>query len=773
MNKILFSLCIYCALMPLKINAQQQLSPIEKATIQYNYAFEEIAKSTIKEPKKVSPRTTRGDTLIMVPSKDWTSGFFAGNLWQMYELTQDKKWLRKAQEFTAPIEQEKTNGTTHDMGFKVFCSFGNGYRLAGTPQYKAVLIESARTLTTRFNEKTGCLRSWDHHSEVWDFPVIIDNMMNLELLFWAFKETQDSTFYKITVSHANTTMKNHFRPDFSSYHVIGYDPKTGEVKHRNTHQGYSDASAWARGQSWGLYSFAMCYRETGDKKYLQHAENIANYILKNPTLPKDLVPYWDYNAPNIPNEPRDVSAATIMASAFYELSELVPQKATFYRQKADTIMRNIAEKYTAPTKTNKGFLLTNSTGHFPNNSEINVPIIYADYYYLEALLKQKKYTILAQNAPQTIVLNGGNLIKNQQAIANKEATKTAALKSLLMEADKLIKKGKVYSVMNKKIVPPSGNKHDYISQAPYWWADSSKPNGLPYIRRDGERNPELNKISDHNEMGNLEDEVETLAFAYFFTKDERYAKHAARLIKTWFLDEKTRQTPHLNFGQGIPGINTGRGIGIIETRGIYRIADAAILLRGSKSWVKKDHNGLKKWFSDYLTWLRDSPIGKDEADEHNNHGTHYDAQIISLALFTEQMDIAKSQLEETKKRIKSQLKPDGSQPFELERTTSWSYVNMNLGAFFTIARLAENLNIDMWHFETTDGKSIQKCVDWLVPFLKNEKKWAHKQIKKIDYEHTIDILKMAAKAYGNPTYDALAKQVDAEQYNDYLHQLGY
>jgi unsaturated chondroitin disaccharide hydrolase len=376
-------------LFPLKTQAQKPLTPIEKATIQFNYAFEEIAKLTLKDPQKVSPRTMRGDTLIMVPSKDWTSGFFAGNLWYMYALTKDKKWLQKAQAFTVNIEQEKTNGATHDMGFKMYCSFGNGYRFEGTPQYKAILIEAARTLTTRFNPTVGCIRSWDQFKKVWGYPVIIDNMLNLELLFWAFKETKDSTFYKVAVSHANTTMTNHFRPDFSSYHVIDYDPETGNVKQRNTHQGYAHESAWARGQSWGLYGYTMCYRETGDKKYIHHAENIANFILKNPNLPNDLVPYWDYNAPNIPNAPRDVSAATIMASAFYELSILVPKKAKFYRQKADKIMKNITEKYTAPSNTNKGFLLTNSTGHFPNNSEINVPIVYADYYYLEALWRKK------------------------------------------------------------------------------------------------------------------------------------------------------------------------------------------------------------------------------------------------------------------------------------------------------------------------------------------------------------------------------------------------
>jgi unsaturated chondroitin disaccharide hydrolase len=744
--------------------AQKQI--IEQAAIQFNYAFEEIAKAKAKNPIAVSPRSMRADTLFMVPAKDWTSGFFAGNLWYMYELTNDKKWLQRAQEFTAPIENQKMDSTTHDLGFKLYCSFGNGYRLTKTPQYRDVLLQSARTLTTRFNEKVGSLRSWDHHKEVWQFPVIIDNMMNLELLFWAFKETKDSTFYKVAVSHANTTMKNHYRVDFSSYHVVDYDEKTGQVTKKNTHQGFSHESAWARGQAWGLYAFTMCYRETGDKKYLQHAENIANFILKHPNLPTDLVPYWDYNAPEIPNAPRDVSAAALMASAFYEMSTLIPEKSEFYRKTADKIMASIAEKYTAAPKTNKGFLLTNSTGHLPDKTEINVPIVYADYYYLEALLRKKNL----DDIPQTLHLNGAILAQNKQLV-NSDAVKKNALKNFLITADRIVKAGKVYSVMNKKIVPPSGDKHDYMSQAPYWWADSTKPNGLPYIRRDGVRNPELNKISDHGDMSKLEEDAQTTALAYYFTQDEHYAQHAARLIKTWFLDKETRQNPNLNFGQGIPGINTGRGIGIIETRNIYQFIDAAILLRGSKYWSEADHNALKKWFSDYLTWLLESPIGKDEADEHNNHGTYYDVQVIALALFTGKPDLAKKQIDTTKSRMASQLKPDGSQPHELVRTTSWNYTNMNLLGFFNTARLAENVNVDLWKYETKDGKSLQKCVDWLLPYLKKEKKWGYEQIKKMEYDLTFEILKTAAKKYQNPAYDALAKQVDVETYQSDLGQL--
>jgi unsaturated chondroitin disaccharide hydrolase len=384
-----FSIALFILLIN-SLQAQKNSSATEHAKTQFKYAFEEIAQSKIRNKKVVSPRSVRADTLFMVPSGDWTSGFFPGNLWFMYELTKDKFWLKKAQEFTANLENEKTNGKTHDMGFKMYCSFGNGYRLTKDANYKAILLESARTLMTRFNPKIGCIKSWDHHNDVWEFPVIIDNMMNLELVFWAFKETKDSTFYKVAVSHADTTMKNHFRKDFSSYHVVGYDLKTGKATKKNTHQGFSDESSWARGQSWGLYSYAMCYRETGKIEYLNHAENIAKYILNHPNLPSDLVPYWDFNAPDIPNAPRDVSAATLMASAFYELSVLVPKKAKFYQQTAHKILQNITTKYRAEALSNKGFLLTNSTGHLPNNLEINVPIVYADYYYLEAILRKKQ-----------------------------------------------------------------------------------------------------------------------------------------------------------------------------------------------------------------------------------------------------------------------------------------------------------------------------------------------------------------------------------------------
>ena len=380
-----------------------QLIPIDTTKISFNriiidamdqgyVMLKEIEKIKSAKNDQVSPRTIDSSgNLKLVSSRDWTSGFFPGELWMLHEIAggNNKSWKIPAEKFTADIEREKTNATTHDMGFKIYCSFGQGYRLTNDPHYKDVIIESARTLSTRFNAKAGVIRSWDHHKEQWNFPVIIDNMMNLELLFAATKLTGDSSFYRIAITHANTTMKNHFRSDNSSYHVVDYDTATGNVRMKQTAQGYSDESAWARGQSWGLYGFTMCYRFTKDKRYLEHAEKIATFILNHPNLPKDFVPYWDYNAPNIPNEPRDASAAAIMASALYELSGYVVNGKK-YRAIADKIVENLAKYYRSPVGENHGFILLHSTGSKPANSEVDVPIIYADYYYLEALIRMKK-----------------------------------------------------------------------------------------------------------------------------------------------------------------------------------------------------------------------------------------------------------------------------------------------------------------------------------------------------------------------------------------------
>ena len=338
-----------------------------------------------------NPRNSEPDgSLHLVPSKDWTSGFFPGELWYLYEYTQNNFWKKKAQQHTDMLEREKMNGKTHDMGFKMYCSYGNGYRLTQDERYKEILLQSARTLATRFKPQAGIIRSWDHSQKKWDCPVIIDNMMNLELLFWATKESKDSTFYHIAVSHARTTMKNHFRPDNSCYHVIDYDTISGKVLKKNTHQGFSHESAWSRGQAWALYGYTMCYRETKFPEFLQQAKNVEEYLFKHPHMPADYIPYWDFDAPKIPNEPRDASAAAVIASALYELSLYDSENTKRYKERADKILENLTKSHRSTIGKNNGFLLLHSTGTKPSNVEVDVPIVYADYYFIEALLRKDR-----------------------------------------------------------------------------------------------------------------------------------------------------------------------------------------------------------------------------------------------------------------------------------------------------------------------------------------------------------------------------------------------
>jgi rhamnogalacturonyl hydrolase YesR len=337
----------------------------------------------------VSPRTIENKKLKLVSSKDWTSGFFPGNLWMVYELTRDEKWKELALEYTLPLEKEQWNGGTHDMGFKMFCSFGKAYQYTGDSLYRNILIQSAKTLATRFNPVVGCIRSWDHNADKWDYPVIIDNMMNLELLMWVAKETGNDTLKNIAVSHAQTTLKNHFRDDNSSYHVVDYNPETGEVENKQTHQGFSHESAWARGQAWGLYGFTMMYRETGMEEFLRQAEKIAEYIINQPGISEGKIPYWDFNAPNIPNEPYDASAGAIISAALFELCKFSGNHDKYLKVANKLLETLTTTEFLSPVGDNMGFLLYHSTGHLPNNSEIDVPIVYADYYFLESIIKRK------------------------------------------------------------------------------------------------------------------------------------------------------------------------------------------------------------------------------------------------------------------------------------------------------------------------------------------------------------------------------------------------
>ncbi|WEA02448.1 glycoside hydrolase family 88 protein [Mucilaginibacter sp. SJ] len=356
------------------------------ADVQYKYMAKQFGPEQF--PKTYHPTTDKFETSN---SSWWCSGFYSGTLLNLYQQTKDAELLNQANENLKGLEKEQYNKGTHDLGFMMYCSFGTANHLEPKPEYKEILINSAKSLSTRFNPTVGCIRSWN--SKANDFLVIIDNMMNLELLFYATKATGDSSFYKIAVTHANTTMKNHFRPDFSSYHVINYDEQTGAVKEKKTAQGFANESAWARGQSWGLYGYTVMYRETKDKKYLEQAKNIAHFILTNPNLPADKIPYWDYNAPNIPNALRDASAASVMASALLELCRYVDKKdGREYFNTAQTIIKNLsAPAYKADLNTNGGFILKHSVGHFPAGTEVDVPLTYADYYFVEAMQRYKAF----------------------------------------------------------------------------------------------------------------------------------------------------------------------------------------------------------------------------------------------------------------------------------------------------------------------------------------------------------------------------------------------
>ncbi|WP_273277584.1 glycoside hydrolase family 88 protein [Maribacter polysiphoniae] len=339
--------------------------------------------------KKVFPRTVDpSGKLKLVTKRDWTSGFYPGVLWLTYGLTDNKYWKDHATSYTELLESEQFNGSNHDIGFKMMTSYGLGYRYTNKEAYRKVLIQSAQTLITRFDDRVGCIRSWDHHRDKWEYPVIIDNLMNLELLFWAWKETGETVYYNIATTHAKTTMKNHFRSDYSTYHVVDYDTLTGAVKFQGTHQGYADDSCWSRGGAWALYGYTMAYRETQDIAFLKQAEKVADYIINIAKLPSDSVPVWDFDLKDKTNEPKDASAAAIMSSALFELGTLTENKDSgrTYLKVANAILKSLSsDNYFNGKGENEGFLLKHSTGAKPSNSEVDVPLIYADYYYLEAL----------------------------------------------------------------------------------------------------------------------------------------------------------------------------------------------------------------------------------------------------------------------------------------------------------------------------------------------------------------------------------------------------
>jgi rhamnogalacturonyl hydrolase YesR len=368
-----------------KSNEKQNTTELDKAfSTRYNKLLDYPIDSTAI-PRSIDKKFTK---LKTSRSTTWTSGFFAGNLWKIYTLTGDEKFKKRALGWTRIVEQEKNNGSDHDIGFKIYNSFGNAYKITQDKAYAEVVVKSANTLLTRYDEEIKAIKSWNAKEGKWDYPVIIDNMMNLELLFEASLLTKDSLYYNVAVNHANTTLKNHFRENHSTYHVVDYNPD-GSVNAKKTHQGFSDSSVWARGQAWAVYGYTMAYRYTKNTAYLNQAEQTAMFYLNHEKLPKDGIPYWDFDDPAIPNAPKDVSASTIMASAFFELYEFTNKEV--YIDYANKVLENLKQPdYLLDKSVDAPFILKRSTGNYNKNSEIDCPIVYADYYLLETLERQKR-----------------------------------------------------------------------------------------------------------------------------------------------------------------------------------------------------------------------------------------------------------------------------------------------------------------------------------------------------------------------------------------------
>lgn len=350
-----------------------------------------MAKSMVGDAQLLPRSTDHNGELITSDASWWCSGFFPGVLWYLYANNPSavlKKW---AENYTYRVENQKYTTDNHDIGFIIFCSFGNGYRLTRHMRYREVIDSACMSLCTRYNPIVKAIRSWDFNKDIWQFPVIIDNMMNLDMLMWASQELDNKYYAKVAVNHAKTTLKNHFRLDHSSYHVVSYDTITGAPHIKQTFQGYSDSSSWSRGQAWGLYGYTMMYRYTRDEEFLKQAKNIAEFIIHHPRLPKDKIPYWDFDAPNIPDAYRDASAGAIICSALIELSTFVERDLSKkFLTVAEEQLRTLSSPdYLAKPGTNGGFILKHSVGYLRANSEVDVPLAYADYYYVEAMTRYK------------------------------------------------------------------------------------------------------------------------------------------------------------------------------------------------------------------------------------------------------------------------------------------------------------------------------------------------------------------------------------------------
>jgi Alginate lyase len=364
----------------------------------------------------------------------------------------------------------------------------------------------------------------------------------------------------------------------------------------------------------------------------------------------------------------------------------------------------------------------------------------------------------AGDETRLFILDAKNLVKAKERLQSNHPSVVSAFNKLTREADRALTSGTL-SVVQKELTPPSGNKHDYMSIAPYWWSNPNTPNGIPYVRRDGEINPERDQTSDRKRLDNIVQAVKTLALGYFLTGQEKYAVQATKLLRVWFLDPATKMNPNLRYAQAIPGRNNGRGAGIIETHNLPELIDAVGMLNESKTWEQRNQRALQDWFNAYLTWLLESPEGRTEAKAQNNHGSWYDVQVASYALVTGKNELAKRVLDEfPTKRIAQQIEPDGRQSRELERTQAWNYSLFNLEALFDAASIADKLGMDLWNYETQDKRGIRKALDWLLPYATDAKKWNYQQISAWQPEKLAPFLRRAALQYREMSYEnALSK----------------
>ncbi len=698
---------------------------------QLRHTVEEFGDS-IKYPRNTLPDGTWKTARI----RDWTSGFFPGCLWYAYEVSKNPFFENSAVRWTQGLESLQFYGGSHDIGFMVFCSYGNGYRLTKKELYKDVILQTARTLMTRFNPKVGCIKSWDNRK--WPYPVIIDNMMNLELLFWASQHGGTQSMYDAAVSHAEKTMKNHFRPDNSTYHVIGYDTTTGKALTRETHQGCSDSSCWARGQAWALYGFTMTYRFTKDERFLRTAQRAADYFIAH--LPNDYVPFWDFQAPRIPNEPRDASAAAIAASGLLELSIFTSnaELKAKYRKTANDILHTLGSSAYLAEGTASHGLLNHAVGNKPSNSEIDVSLIYGDYYFLEALSRTEQMKRVTVD------------------VAALERTR------ILTAAEKFIKE-EPSTITAYPSARSAGGIHDYFSEGDYWWPDPKNPHG-PYIQRDGMTNPD-NFVKHREVMFRFARTVACLTAAYQLTGEEQYALQAIRHLKAWYVNPATKMNPHLLYAQAIKGKVTGRGTGIIDTIHLLEVARAVELLCNSLSMDEATKAEIKNWFKEYLAWLTTHQYGRDEHDARNNHSTWWVTQVAAFAHLvgdTVRMDSCRYRFKNV--LLPDQMAADGSFPLELKRTKPYNYSLFNLEGCAIICQILSTPEENLWKFTLPDGRNMQKGMEFLYPYIADKTKWPYaKDVMHYDgFPSRRPMLLFAGLAYNEQKYIDLWKQLDPD-----------